>query len=122
MMAQAVEPDTAAEHLFTEQASKHSFLPAYDVVECRRTEVRTRLTEEAPVVELILWYAFVPCSPDCLGYRSLVYGSLTVSLVLAYISSVVLLQGALRALTGQESQLAVVVSTLAIAALFNPLR
>ena len=36
--------------------------------------------------------------------------------------SVVLLQRALRALTGQESQLAVVASTLAVAAIFNPLR
>jgi hypothetical protein len=43
-------------------------------------------------------------------------------LVVAYVGSVVLLQGGLRALTGQESTLAVVASTLAIAALFNPLR
>jgi hypothetical protein len=35
---------------------------------------------------------------------------------------VVLLQATFRALTGQESQLAVVVSTLMIAALFSPLR
>jgi hypothetical protein len=35
---------------------------------------------------------------------------------------VVSLQGALRSLTGQESQLAIVASTLAVAALFNPLR
>jgi len=34
----------------------------------------------------------------------------------------VVLQGLLRALTGHESQLAIVVSTLIIAALFNPLR
>ena len=59
---------------------------------------------------------------DVVINRTLVYGSLTVSLVLAYLGSVVLLQGALRGLTGQESQLAVVVSTLVIAALFNPLR
>jgi hypothetical protein len=54
--------------------------------------------------------------------RTLVYGALTVTLVLIYVGSVIGLQYVLRALTGQESQLAVVVSTLAIAALFNPLR
>jgi hypothetical protein len=54
--------------------------------------------------------------------RTLVYGSLTVSLVLVYAGSVVGLQSTFRTLTGQESQLAVVASTLAIAALFNPLR
>jgi hypothetical protein len=54
--------------------------------------------------------------------RTLVYGSLTAVLVLVYVGSVMVLQGALRILTGQESQLAVVVSTLAIAGLFIPLR
>jgi hypothetical protein len=59
---------------------------------------------------------------DILINRTLVYGSLTATLVALYFGSVVLLQGALRSLTGQKSQLAVVASTLAIAALFNPLR
>jgi hypothetical protein len=59
---------------------------------------------------------------DLLINRTLVYGALTASLAAVYVGSVVLLQGVLRALTGQESQLAVVASTLAIAALFNPLR
>ena len=59
---------------------------------------------------------------DVLINRTLVYGALTAMLVGVYLGGVVLLQGAFRALTGQESQLAVVVSTLAIAALFNPLR
>jgi hypothetical protein len=59
---------------------------------------------------------------DLLINRTLVYGSLTATLALVYVGSVVVLQGVFRALTGQESQLAVVASTLAIAALFNPLR
>jgi hypothetical protein len=54
--------------------------------------------------------------------RTLVYGSLTAMLGLIYLGAIVTLQGIFRALTGQESQLAVVASTLAIAALFNPLR
>ena len=59
---------------------------------------------------------------DLLINRTLVYGTLTAALVLVYVGSVVLLQSVFRALTGQESQLAIVASTLAIAALFNPLR
>jgi hypothetical protein len=59
---------------------------------------------------------------DLVINRTLVYGSLTATLVLVYAGSVVLLQYLLRALTGQGSTLAVVASTLAIAALFNPLR
>jgi hypothetical protein len=59
---------------------------------------------------------------DVVINRALVYGALTALLVMVYVGSVVLLQGALRALTGQESQLAIVASTLAVAALFNPLR
>ncbi len=54
--------------------------------------------------------------------RALVYGSLTATLALIYLGGVVGLQYTFRALTGSESQLAVVASTLAIAALFVPLR
>jgi hypothetical protein len=59
---------------------------------------------------------------DVLINRTLVYGTLTASLVFVYFGGVLLLQGAFRFITGSESRLAVVVSTLAIAALFNPLR
>ena len=59
---------------------------------------------------------------DVIINRTLVYGSLTAMLVAVYGGSIVVLQGLVRALTGQESQLAIVASTLAVAALFNPLR
>jgi hypothetical protein len=59
---------------------------------------------------------------DLIINRTLVYGTLTATLALIYLGSVVGLQYVLRTLTGQESQLAIVASTLAIAALFNPLR
>ena len=59
---------------------------------------------------------------DVLINRTLVYGALTASLALVYLGGVVSLQYVFRALTGGGSQLAVVASTLAIAALFAPLR
>ena len=59
---------------------------------------------------------------DILINRALVYGALTVALALVYAGSVVALQQLFRTMLGQESRLAIVVSTLAIAALFNPLR
>jgi hypothetical protein len=59
---------------------------------------------------------------DLIINRALVYGSLTATLALVYAASVAALQAALRVLTGQESTLVVVASTLAIAALFGPLR
>jgi hypothetical protein len=59
---------------------------------------------------------------DIIINRALVYGPLTVLSAAIYFAGVVGLQYVLRTLTGQESTLAVVASTLAIAALFNPLR
>jgi hypothetical protein len=59
---------------------------------------------------------------DLIINRTLVYGALTVLLVAVYVGSIVVFEGLLRALTGQGSQLAIVASTLAVAALFNPLR
>jgi hypothetical protein len=54
--------------------------------------------------------------------RALVYGALTAFLVGVYIGVVIGLQSVFRATTGQESPIAVVASTLFIAALFQPLR
>ncbi len=61
---------------------------------------------------------------DIIIRRTLVYGSLTAMLVAIYFGGVATMQTLFRTLTGQEQQpqLSVVVSTLVIAALFNPLR
>ena len=59
---------------------------------------------------------------DLIINRTLVYGPLTAVLAVLYFGSIVVLQLLFRALTGEGSQLVVVASTLAIAALFNPLR
>jgi hypothetical protein len=58
---------------------------------------------------------------DVLINRTLVYDTLTISLALVYVGSVVPLRAVLARLTG-SSEPAIVASTLAIAALFNPLR
>ena len=85
---------------------------------------------------LLLSYAGVPVAVgfailrhrlydiDVIINRALIYGVLTAMLVLVYLGGVTASQYALRALTGQEqqAQLAVVASTLVVAALFGPLR
>jgi hypothetical protein len=61
---------------------------------------------------------------DLIINRTLVYGSLTLMLALLYFGGVTVTQALFTALTGQveQPQLAIVVSTLVIAALFSPLR
>jgi len=59
---------------------------------------------------------------DILINRTLVYGLLTAALALTYYASVVALEQLVRVLTGGQSPLAIVASTLMIAALFFPLR
>ena len=59
---------------------------------------------------------------DVIINRTLVYGFLTATLVAGYFGGVVLLQQLFIVITGQKSTLAVVASTLLIAALFDRLR
>jgi hypothetical protein len=59
---------------------------------------------------------------DVVINRTLVYIPLTATLVALYFGGIVLLQRLFLILTGGQSTLAVVASTLLIAALFNPLR
>ena len=59
---------------------------------------------------------------DLIINRTLVYGALTAMLVALYFGGIVVLQRVFVALTGEKSTLAVVASTLLIAALFTPLR
>ena len=61
---------------------------------------------------------------DLVINRALVYGSLTLMLLVVYFAGVTATQALLQTLTGRQHlpQLAVVVSTLVIAALFDPLR
>jgi hypothetical protein len=89
------------------------------------------------IVSTLLFLPFVPAIPVAAGVaifryrlydvdfiinRTLVYVALTATLVFVYLGSVVSLQYLFRNFAGGNSQLAVVASTLAIAALFNPLR
>ncbi len=59
---------------------------------------------------------------DILINRTLVYGTLTLLLVAVYAGSVIGIQALLRGLISQDNNVAIVVSTLVIAALFTPLR
>lgn len=59
---------------------------------------------------------------DLLINRTLVYGLLTVLLALVYVVMIIFTRQAFRLLIGSETDFAAAISTLAIAALFNPLR
>ena len=91
----------------------------------------------ADIISGILIYGFILLIPisisvavlrsrlydiDVVINRTLVYTILTTVLGLLYFGSIALLQAVLLGLTGQGAQLAVVASTLLIAALFNPIR
>ncbi|MBA2694225.1 MAG: hypothetical protein H0U65_17305, partial [Rubrobacter sp.] len=58
---------------------------------------------------------------DLVINKTLVYGALTISLAAVYLAGVASSQYLLHSLTGNDSQITIVASTLAIAALFSPL-
>jgi hypothetical protein len=95
------------------------------------------LAGETPIIGELVWLVAPLSLPVAAGIailkyrlydidriinRTLVYAALTAVLALVYVGGVISLQYGFRILTGGESQLAVVASTLAIAALFSPLR
>jgi hypothetical protein len=117
--------------------------PAYTAVMAASGSILTYTISEAIGLRWLEWVGFViliaalvsfPISIgiailryrlydiDTLINRTLVYGSLTAILVALYFGGIVAIQSVFVALTGEQSTLAVVASTLLIAALFNPLR
>jgi hypothetical protein len=84
--------------------------------------ILTPLAAAIPVATGIAILRYRLFDIDVVVNRTIVYSSLTATLALVYFGGVASSQYVFRLLTGQETQLAVVASTLAIAVLFNPLR
>ena len=118
---------------------------AYAVAVLAGSTILTNVVSEALGVGWLRWVGYLPTIVGLVGWpvavgiailryrlynidliinRTLVYVTLTAVLALVYLGGVSATQAIFRALTGQEHQpqFAVVVSTLAIAALFSPLR
>jgi hypothetical protein len=89
------------------------------------------------IVTIIIWPAALLLIPLSIGFsilryrlydidllinRTLVYASLSAILALVYIGLIFALQYLLRGIISQNNDVAIVISTLAIAALFQPLR
>jgi hypothetical protein len=76
----------------------------------------------APLSWAIAMFRYRLWDIDILINRTLVYGTLTGILVLVYVGGILLLQYLLRGIIHQNNDIAIVISTLVIYALFQPLR
>jgi len=75
-----------------------------------------------PIVIGLIVFKYRLYDIDLIIRRTLIYGVLSAGLILIYFGSVTALQSTVTAVSGQQSPLVIVISTLVIAALFNPLR
>jgi hypothetical protein len=100
----------------------------------RRTDDAARLLQLASNIVIVVGFAAVPVAAgvavmryrlydiDRLIDRTFVYGSLTAILAGLYAASIKLFQALFVALTGQESDVAVVITTLVLATSFTPVK
>ena len=120
---------TAVGYFFAEYLAIILFIPSFTSVGNQNFVVQmvVNFAYEAVLLLIPLSFAFSILryrlyDIDLLINRTLVYGTLTILLGLVYAGLIFGLQYLLRGIISQNNSVAIVISTLAIAALFQPLR